>query len=144
MRRWLRNCKETPIEPDPNPKWRLYTKSASAASGSGQQHVQRSCSEVEAAAPTEVLVEIDADNRGAVSSVMGATLRHCAHVCVYGNAGVSLVILSYVRFSVWGLCEWHRRGIPASEMHPWCWDQSSILEGFIETLFCDTRDHLQP
>ena len=60
------------IEPDPNPKRRLFMKSASsAASGSGQQQVQRPATELETKPPTEVSKEIDDGNRGALPSFNG-------------------------------------------------------------------------
>ena len=48
---------------------------SSAASGSGQQHVQRSATDVEAEPPTEVSMEIDACKGGALPSVMGPNTR---------------------------------------------------------------------
>ena len=55
--------RETLILLGQNPMRRLYMKSASSAgSGSGRQHVQRSSTDVEAEAPTEVPMEMDADH----------------------------------------------------------------------------------
>ena len=68
--------RETPIELDPNPKRRLLMKSASsAASGSGQEEVQRSATDVEAEPPAEVSMEIKCSKRGALPSAMGPNTR---------------------------------------------------------------------
>ena len=69
--------RETPIAPDPNPKRRLYRKSQlSAASSSGQQRVQCTSTDTEAETPTEAPMEIDADRRGALPSLMVTNTDH--------------------------------------------------------------------
>ena len=61
---------------DPNPKRRLLMKSASsAASGSGQQPVQRPATDSETEPPAEISMEIDDGTKGALPSVKGPNTR---------------------------------------------------------------------